>query len=154
MKTIFKIALFNFLGIVFTSNIITAQNVTAPVDRPKASRENLSKEQISILKSNRAKQIEFRNEFRETLTGNQLDMLTNPRLTREDKIKSFRASLSDNQVMMVRTNRKQIRAQNFILRTTVSDQQRMRIRRLALNRAQQNRALYMRARLRHRFHKI
>ncbi len=151
LKRIFSLIL---LTVLVSSEIIMAQEKTNSSGTNKTAREILTAEQKAALKLNREKQIEFRNEFRQTLSGNQLDMLTNPRLTREARIKSFRESLSDNQVNLLKSNRKQIRVQNYNLRTTLTDQQRLRIRRMAIARAQQNRAIFFRARLRNRLNRI
>jgi len=147
---IIKSVLFNILAIIFTSNIIVAQEIATTRNRPRPTRENISDEQLAMLKSNRSKQIEFRNAFRESLSGNQLDILTNPELSKESKIKAFRESLSGNQVSMMKTHRKEIRVQKNVLMNTLGNQQRMRIRKMAVSRTQLNRALYRRARLNRR----
>lgn len=73
MKIVIKKALLSLPGILFAVNILSAQEVLVPTDKPKIARENISKEQVAMLKANGSKQIEFRNAFRETLSGNQLE---------------------------------------------------------------------------------
>ncbi len=151
MGKIVKKVVLNFLAIILTLNMLSAQAITGPADKQKASVDKLSEEQIAIIKENRAKQIQFRNRFKETLTGNQLDILTDRGLTNDERIRLFRSSLSGNQLNMIKSNRKQIRTQNYSLRSALSDQQRMRIRRMAIMRAQQNGVQFPRARMRNRF---
>lgn len=147
MRMFAVIKLMIIFGGLFTSNMVCAQGTKATV-------ENISEEQLSILKANRSKQIEFRNAFRETLTGTQLDILTNPRLSHKDKLRSFRASLSDNQVNMIRSNTKQLRTQKFELRSTLTNRERIQIRRMGVNRAHQGRALFQRARIQRSLRRI
>jgi len=142
------------LGVLLTSSIVCAQETTVTGEKPGITRENISEEQLAILKANRSKQIEFRNAFRETLSGTQLDILTNPGLSHKAKLQSFRASLSDNQATMIRSNTKQLRSQKFELRSTLSNRKRIQIRRMGVNRAHQNRALFQRARLKRRLIRI
>ena len=147
MKMIIKTVLLSLLEIIFAANIVTAQEVAISANKPKPAREGISEEQLALVKANRSKQIEFRNAFRETLTGNQLDILTDPGLKKEEKLRAFRQSLSDNQVKMMNSNKKQFRAQKNTLRTTFSNQQRSQIRRMAVNRSQQNKVIFRRARM-------
>lgn len=134
-------------GIVFTAGILFGQENPQLEPKQVTGNRQISPEQLALLKANRAKQIEFRNAFRETLSGNQLDILTDPRLTREAKLKSFKSSLSANQVNLIKSNSKQIRTQKFEIRSTLTNQQRMQIKRMAMVRSNQNRALYQRARM-------
>lgn len=149
MRIFNKTFLLTVSGIIFVLGIISAQEVPASAEKPKLTQENITLEQIALLKANRSKQIEFRNSFRQTLSGEQLNILTTPGLSREEKLKSLRNSLNDNQVKMIKANKKQVRIQNFTQRATLSNQQRMQIRRMAMNRSQQNRVLFRRS-FRHR----
>jgi hypothetical protein len=128
---------------------LAAQDIKEPPEKQQ-NRPILSTEQIAAIKEIRGKQIIFRNAFRESLTGNQLDILSNPALTREGKLKSFRASLSADQIRMIKTHKNEIKAQNYAIRATLSDRQRIGIRRMAMAKAQQNRAFFQRIRLRNR----
>ena len=145
IKKIFAI----MLVIMLVPVTLAAQDIKKPPEK-KQTGPILSTEQIAAIKEVRGKQIIFRNAFRESLTGNQLDILTNPALTREAKLKSFRASLSADQVKMIKTHRNEIRDQNYAIRATLSDGQRMGIRRMAMAKAQQNRAFFQRVRLKNR----
>jgi len=154
MKAFIKIICLVIVVFLLSVSIIAAQETSNTETSSKSVRAFLTAEQKAELKLNREKQIEFRNQFRETLSENQLGILTDPRLTREAKISSLRASLSDNQVNLIKSNRKQIRTGNVAFKNTLTEQQRLRIRRMAISRAQQNRAVHFRARLKNRLKRI
>ncbi len=149
-KRIFHKSLLNLLIIILTSVTLSAQDVKETVTKSQTKGGSLSEGQIAAIKEIRQNQINFRNAFRESLTGNQLDILTNPGFTREEKLKSFQASLSADQIRMIKTHRNEIKSQKYAIRATLSEQQRMGIRRMAMTKAQQNRASFQRVRLRNR----
>ena len=152
-KTIYIMKIFNrkiliiLLGIILPAGFLSAQQPEVPEKGPELKNEEISKEQLEIMKANRQKQIDFRNAFKETLSEQQLGILNNASLTREQKMESFRKSLSENQAGMIKANRKEIKSQNFALRATLGEGQRMQLRRMAVNRAQMNRILFQRSRL-------
>jgi hypothetical protein len=153
MKTILKSAALILLGIIFSGRILAGQEPTQS-DKSKVgshmTKSDLTDEQKAMLKNNLQKRKEIRDAFKGTLTQEQKDMLTDPRLVRADRIKNFRASLTDQQVNMIKARKEEIKANRAVFRATLTDQQKMQFKKLAANRSRLNRAIFIRARLRHR----
>jgi hypothetical protein len=134
------------LGLLLTSGIIMAQDVKNTSPNNQMPDGVLTSEQVSAIKAAREKQITFRNTFRKTLTKDQIGILTNPGLSRTEKLRYLGTSLSVDQRNMITMHRKEIRAEKYTIRATFSEQQRMGIRRMAINKAQQNRIFFRRMR--------
>ncbi len=138
------------LGLLLTSGMLMAQDENETSQAPQVIAGGLTSQQVSAIKAAREKQIAFRNAFRETLTQDQIGILTNTGLSREQKIKSLGTSLSIDQRNMISMHRKEIRSEKYTIRSTFSEQQRMGIRRMAINKAQQNRMFFRKMRLKNR----
>jgi hypothetical protein len=153
MKTIIKTAAIIMLGIIFSVGTIAAQQKTETDkvnDGTQKSKPLLTVEQKAMLKNNLQKRKEIREAFKATLTQEQKDMLTDPRMMKYDRIKAFRASLTDQQVNMIKARRQEIKTEKSQFRATLTDQQKMQFRKMAANKGRINRAIFTRARLRHR----
>jgi hypothetical protein len=153
MKTIIKSISTILLGVIFSGGIILAQEQTQS-DQPKNGtqihKQILTEEQKTMLKNDLQKRKELREEFKATLTQEQKDMLTDPRVMPNDRIKSFRASLTDQQVNMIKTRHNEIKAMRNEFRATLTAEQKMQLKKMSNNKALMNRALFRKARLRHR----
>lgn len=145
MKTIIRMGILSFMGILFLSDLVSGQETTANVKNPSTGKIEFTQEQKAMIKARRAKQMEFKNAFRNTLSPEQLNILSDPRLMRYDKQKSFRASFTDDQVAMIKDHRKQIAAQKQLFRATLTDIQKQHIKMMALNRNRLRKHLVMEA---------
>ncbi len=137
----------SLICIFLIAGTLSAQQENKVPARAGAPGEKLTAEQIEAIKEIRQERAAFRNAFRETLTGNQLDILTKPGLTRQERLKSFGASLSADQIRMIRTHKRVMRLQNNTIRSAVAEHQRMGIRRMGMNKNQQNRTYFQRIRM-------
>jgi hypothetical protein len=153
MKAIIKTAAVIMLGIIFSCGIIAAQQQT---ETGKGNEETLktksvlTADQKAMLQNNLQKRKELREAFKATLTQQQKDMLTDPRMMKNERIKAFRASLTDQQVNMIKARRMEIKTERSQFRATLTDQQKIQFRKMAANKGRINRAVFIKARLRHR----
>jgi hypothetical protein len=145
MKTIIRMSILSFIGIIFLSDLVSGQETTATVKKPSTGKIEFTQEQKAMIKARKAKQIEFKNSFRKTLSSEQLDILSDPRLMRYDRMKSFRASFTDDQVAMIKEHRKQMAEQRQLFRSTLTDIQKQRMKMMALNRNRLRKNLMMKA---------
>ena len=145
MKTIIRMGILSFIGIIFLFDLVSGQGTTATVKNPSTGKIQFTQEQKAMIKAKRAKQLEFKNAFRKTLSAEQQNILSDPRLMRYDRIKSFRASFTDDQVAMIKDHRKQMAAQKQLFKSTLTDIQKQRIKMMALNRNRLRRHLTMEA---------
>jgi hypothetical protein len=153
MKAIVKTTLILFLGIMFLCTRVAAQKQNS-ADRPGALNQRmnpvLTEEQKTMLRNDLQRRKELREAFKATLTQEQKDMLTNPRMMKAERMKAFRASLTDQQVSIMKNRQQENKASRILFRSTLSDQQKFQFRRMAINRSRMNRAMFIKARIRHR----
>ena len=139
MKTIIRTGIISFIGILLLSNFVSGQETTATVKNPSTGNVKFTEEQKTMMKANRAKQVEFKNIFKKTLTPDQLNILSDPRLMKYDRLKSFRASFTDDQVAMIKDHRKEMAANRQTFRSTLTDIQKKQLKMMAVNKMRQRR---------------
>jgi len=64
MKTIIRTGIISFIGILLLSNLVSGQETTATVKNPSTGNVKFTDEQKAMIKSNKAKALEFKNAFK------------------------------------------------------------------------------------------